>query len=109
VDHAEERADRKLSPEVLPGLELFPGPGVHPDLAPLVALPTADKHSPAAWVHVALGQRERFADPQACSPQHHDQRSQPGAVNTSARGAHHSDDLLDRGRVGGVASALVAR
>jgi hypothetical protein len=39
LDHAEERADRETRAEALPGFELFPCPGVHSDLAALVAFP----------------------------------------------------------------------
>src|ERR1019366_10670128 len=54
VDHAEERADTETGAEVLPGFELFPCPGVHSDLAALVAFSSADE--------------ERFADSQPCAP-----------------------------------------
>jgi len=40
--------------------------------------------------------------------EHDDQGAQPTAVRTVARAAHHGDDLLDGGRVRGVADAFVA-
>ena len=108
MDHAEQRADREPDAELLPGLELLPRPAVHPHLATLAAFAVADKHSPAASVQVGLGERERFSDPQPRSPQHDDQRAQTHAIGARARGTHHGDDLLDGGRVGWVAPALVA-
>src|SRR5450755_198800 len=107
VDHAEERADRETRAEVLPGFELFPCPGVHSDLAALVAFPVADKDSSAAGVHVGLGERERFADSQPGAPEHNDQRAEPDSVWAGTGDAHDGDDLLDGGRVRRVPSAFV--
>src|SRR5215210_4327189 len=92
-----------------PGRELLPGPVVHADLAAAAALAAPHQQRAAARVQVGLGERERLADPQAGSPQHDDQAAQPAAVYAVARAAHHSDDLLDRGRIGRVAHPLVAR
>jgi hypothetical protein len=75
VDDAEERADRETGAELLPGLELLPCPDVHPSFATRVALAVPDKNGPAASVHVGLGKRECFADPQPRSPQHDDERA----------------------------------
>jgi hypothetical protein len=68
MDNAEQRAGRELDPELLPGLDLLPRPAVHPDLATLVALAMAHQHGAATRVEVGLSERERFADPQPCSP-----------------------------------------
>src|SRR4051812_43338896 len=57
-EHAEQRADRQLDAEVLPLLQLLPGPVVHADLAPAAALPSADEDRAAAGVEVGLGERE---------------------------------------------------
>jgi hypothetical protein len=54
-------------------------------------------------------QRERFVDAKTGAPQHDDQPAQPPAVPTVAGDAHDRDDLLDGGRVGWIAQALVAR
>jgi hypothetical protein len=64
---------------------------------------------PAARIEVGLGERERLTDPQASAPQHNDQATQPAAVDTVTGVAHHSDDLLDRRRIGQVAHPVVAR
>src|SRR4051812_24827363 len=37
-DDAQQRTDRKLGPQLQPGLELLPAPGVHADLATAPAL-----------------------------------------------------------------------
>jgi hypothetical protein len=39
VDHAQQRADRKLPAELEPWIELLPRPTIHPNLAALAALP----------------------------------------------------------------------
>src|ERR671935_216983 len=95
VDDAEQRSDRQLDPHGQPGRELLPGPVVHPHLA--------------APAKVGLGERERLADAQASAPEHDDQAAQPAAVDGVAGVAHHGDDLLDRGRVGGVTHPLLVR
>src|SRR6266536_3483182 len=63
----------------------------------------------AAAREVRLAQRERFVDAKTGSPQHDDQPAEPPAVQTVAGDAHDRDDLLDGGRVGWIAQALVAR
>jgi hypothetical protein len=51
---------------------------------------------------------ECLADPQACSPEQHNQCAQPLAEGIVGNGSHDGDDLLDRRRVGRVLLALVA-
>jgi hypothetical protein len=109
VDDAEERSDRQLNARLEPGRELLPCPVVHADLAAAAALAAADEQRSAARVQVGLGERERLVDPQAGAPQHDDQAAQSAAVDAVAGAAHDGDDLLDRGRVCGVAHPLVAR
>jgi hypothetical protein len=58
---------------------------------------------------VSLSEVERFADPQSCSPEHDDQRSQASAVRTVACRAHDGDDLLDGRWVGRKAETFVFR
>lgn len=64
VDHAQQRVDREPDAQLLPGIDVLPGPAVHADLATLVALAMADDHRSRASVEVGLGERERLADPQ---------------------------------------------
>jgi hypothetical protein len=64
ADDAEERPDRQLFADLEPWVELLPAPAVHADLAALAALAAAHQDRPAGTVKVALGERERFADPQ---------------------------------------------
>jgi len=73
VDDAEQRSDRKLEPQLEPGLELFPAPRIHPDLAAPAAL---------AATH------ERFVDAEPGAPEDHDQAAQPTPVRTVAGRAH---------------------
>jgi hypothetical protein len=47
-------------------------------------------------VQIALGQRQRFADPQPSAPQYDDHAAKPDCVGVITGGAHHGDDLLDR-------------
>jgi hypothetical protein len=77
VDDAEQCADRKLCALLQPRRELVPRPRVHADLATLAALATAHEDRAAHAIKVALGKRERFADPQAGAPQHDDQAAHP--------------------------------
>jgi hypothetical protein len=72
AQHAEQRADGQGRAELQPGIEMVPGPTVHPDLAPPAAFPGANEDRAALSVKVGLGQRERFADPQPGAPQHDD-------------------------------------
>src|SRR2546423_13250463 len=80
-----------------PRRQLLPPPSVHPDLAPLAALAMADQDRPSVCIEIALGQSERFADPQTRAPQHDDQATEPDAIRLITGGAHHRDDLLDLG------------
>jgi hypothetical protein len=48
-------------------------------------------------------------DAQPGSPEDHDQAAQPAAVRAVSGSTHHSDDLLDFRRIGGVGQALIAR
>jgi hypothetical protein len=108
VDHAQQRADRQLSADLEPWVELVPGPAVHPDLAAPAALPTPDEHRAEAAVRVTLLEGECFADPQAGTPEQHDQRAKAVTVSAVADRAHDRDDLLNARRIGRVPLALVA-
>ncbi len=109
VDDAQQRADGQLHPAFQPGLELLPAPAVHARLAALAALTLPHEKAPARNVEVAFGEGERLADPESGAPQQHDQGAGPEAVRAVASAAHHRNDLLNAGRIGGVAQALVAR
>src|SRR5450755_2788310 len=100
VDHAQQRADRQLTANLEPWVELLPRPTVHPNLAALAALATADKNRAPGTIEIALLKRERFADPQPSAPEQHDQRPQPVAIGAVTDTTHHCDDLLDGRRVG---------
>jgi hypothetical protein len=88
---------------------MVPGPAVHPDLAAPTPLPGANRDGAALSVNVGLGQRERFTDPQASTPEHDEHAAQPDPLGPVARGSHHCDDLLDVRRVRRIAKALVPR
>ncbi len=45
--------------------------------------------------------------PDACAPQHNDQTAHPPTVTSISGLAHDRDDLVDRGRIGGVPAAFV--
>jgi hypothetical protein len=109
VDYAEKSPDGEIASDLEPWLQLIPGPAVHPDLAALPALAPPNQHRTAQTVEIRFGKVECLADPEPGAPQHHDQGTQPCTVWTVAGGAHDGDDLLDRGRIGRVAEALVAR
>jgi hypothetical protein len=107
--NAEQRADGQREAEVQPLLKLFPGPVVHADFAAAAALAAADEDRAAAGVEVSLGERECLVDAQPGAPEHDDQAAHPQTVPRGAGLAHDSDDLLDGGWIGGIATALVAR
>jgi hypothetical protein len=90
------------------GIELLPSPTVHPDFAAPPALPVSDLDRAPDPVQIALGQRERFADPQPGAPQHDDHAAEPDPVGVIPGGAHDGDDLLDRWRVRRIAQSFVA-
>src|SRR5215204_5415400 len=73
VDDAEQQTDRELGPQLEPGLQFFPSPRVHADLATAPALAAPDQERTAAWIEIALGERERLLDAQPGSPHDHDQ------------------------------------
>ena len=87
---------------------MLPSPVVHAGLASLAALAAADEQRSSPLVEVGFGECERFVKAQTGPPQDHDETAEPLAVRRVAGGAHDGDDLLDLGRVGGVALALVA-
>jgi hypothetical protein len=80
VQDAEERTDRQALAQLNPWLQLLPGPAVHTNLAALAALPVSNEDRAANRVKVGLGERERFADPEASAPQDDDQRTKPDAA-----------------------------
>jgi hypothetical protein len=88
---------------------VLPAPLVHTDLAPAPALAAAHEQCAATVVEVRLVEGERLVDPESRSPQHDDQAAQPAAMAPITGRAHDRDDLLDGGRVGRIAHALVAR
>src|SRR5215210_4252130 len=60
ADDAQERTDRELAPHLKPGLQLFPAPGIHADLAAAPALSVPDQQRATALVQVAFGESERL-------------------------------------------------
>ena len=107
VNDAQHRADWKLTPELEPWVDLFPGPSVHPDFPALAALPVPDEHGAAGTVQIALLKCERLADSQSGPPEQHDQRPEAMPLGAVADRAHHGDDLLHRRRVGRILLALL--
>jgi hypothetical protein len=87
----------------------MPSPVVHSNLTPLASLAVADEHRPASRLKVSLGEHQGLVDPKTCAPEHHDEASEAQARRTLSRVAHHSDDLLDPWRIGGISAALVSR
>lgn len=71
TENAEQRPHRKPGALLEPPVELAPGPGVHPDLAPLVALPVPNDQRTGLAIQVGLEEGERLADPKTGAP-HHD-------------------------------------
>ncbi len=74
---------RAVGAESEPGIETFPTPPVHPNLAALAAFPGAVQHSAPVAIKVGLGQDGRFADPQPGTPEHNDHAAQPDAFGLS--------------------------
>jgi hypothetical protein len=109
AQYAEQAADWQVPAELEPGIEVQPGPAVHPDLTPLIALAVTDRQGTAPGVEVGFVESERLADSQPGAPEHDDDPAQPDAVGSLAGGSHHRDDLLDRRRVWRVAKPRVAR
>jgi hypothetical protein len=109
VDYAQQCAERKLAADFEPRVELTPCPAIHPDLAALAALPPPHEHCTTGTVKVALLKSERFTDPQARTPEQHNQRAKPETIGAFAKRTHDSDDFLDGRRIGRVLLALVAR
>ena len=109
VQHTEQRPDRQLGAELKPRTELLKCPAVHSDFASPPALPGSHQDRAAVHIEIGLGERERFADPQPCPPEHDDHAAQPDAVSAVAGGAHNRDDLLDCWRVRRVAEPFLCR
>jgi hypothetical protein len=70
---AEQRSNWHIDVDVKPGLELFPSPVVHPDLAAPAALAATHEHGATAGIEVGRAERERFMDAQPGAPKHDDQ------------------------------------
>ena len=109
LDHAEQRPRRERRALGRPVGQGRPCPGVDPDLATPVTLPVPDEQAPSPLVEVGLGEREGLVDPNARAPQHNDQTPHPPAVTAISGLAHDRDDLVDRGRIGGVTASFVRR
>jgi hypothetical protein len=88
TDYAEERSDWHCDAELEPRVEMLPAPAVHTDLAAFTAFPAANNDAATYGVEVALGERERFADPQSRSPKHDDQRAGTQTMCAIAGAAH---------------------
>src|SRR5215218_5923032 len=69
----EQRTDRELAPHLNPGLELFPSPAVHADLATAPTLAAPDQQWATARIEIAFRESERFLYAQPGSPHDHDQ------------------------------------
>jgi hypothetical protein len=60
-------------------------------------------------IEIGFGERQRFLDPQSGAPEDHGQATQASPVQLIPGLAHDGDDLLDFGRIGGIAETLVSR
>jgi hypothetical protein len=68
ADNAEDRPDWKRRSVLEPGPKLDPAPLVHPDLATLSTLTTANDDRAPGGVKIALGEAECFRDSKAGAP-----------------------------------------
>jgi hypothetical protein len=107
VDHTEQRTDGELLAEILPWVKLVPRPLVHADFTTFVAFPVPDQNRSARVLKVGLCQGERFADPEAGSPEHDDQRAKAQVVRPVARLAHYLNYFLDARWIGWIPVAPV--
>lgn len=64
-----------LEADLSPGIEMLPGPLIHPDLATLSAHAATNEDASPLDVKVALGEGERLTYAQACAPEHNRQRA----------------------------------
>ena len=60
IDDAEQRTDGHTEAPADPGLQFFPTPRVHADLAAAAAFAVTDEQRAAAVIQIDLGERERF-------------------------------------------------
>ena len=74
IDDAKQRPNRNLDAVGKPRAQQLPAPLIHPDLATLVNLAMTHKDRAPSFIEIALSQRQRPADPQPGTPQHHDRR-----------------------------------
>jgi hypothetical protein len=109
MDRAEERADRQRGARIEPGSQLVPRPAIHAGLAPSAALTLAHEYRPTTAVEVALGERQRLADPESRPPKDDHEAPQAQPVPSAARGAHDGNNLLDVRRIRGIAQAFIPR
>jgi hypothetical protein len=109
VDHAEERTNRQLHPELQLEIKLPPSPIVHANLAALATLAMPDEHRSAPGLEVSLGECQGLADPKTGSPEDDRQPSKAQSRRPLPGLAHQGDDLLHPRWIGGVAAALVLR
>src|SRR5204862_4481170 len=106
---AEERADGPGGARLEPGRQLVPRPAIHADLAPSAALAATYEYRPTTAVEIALGERQRLADPESRPPEDDHEAPQAQPVPSTARGAHDSNNLIDARRIRGIAQAFVPR
>src|SRR5215207_6958374 len=83
-----------------------PIPRVHADLAATSALAATHEQRPAPVVEMGFGEGQRFLDAQPGPPEDDDQATQASPVRAVAGRAHDGDDLLNFGRIGGIAETL---
>ena len=79
----------------------MPSPVIHSNLTALASLAVTHKHRSACALKISLGEGQRLADPKAGAPEHDDQTAKAQSGWALPCLAHHGDDLLHPGRVGG--------
>jgi hypothetical protein len=106
VHDAQQSADRQRGAQVQPWLDLLPAPAVHADLAPLAALAASHEDRAGAAVKIASA---RASASLIRSPARHKTTISARTRSPWALGPADRNDLVDRRRIGGVLSVLVAR
>lgn len=81
---------------------------VRTDLAASATLAASDEQRAAAGVKIGLSERQRFLGRRPARHRTDDQAAKAPTADAVAGGSHDGDDLLDRGRVGRIAKALLA-
>jgi hypothetical protein len=80
-----------------------------PTFATTSTLAATHEQRAAPVIEIGFGERKRFPDSQPGPPKDDDQATQASAVRVVSGCAHDGDDLLNFGRIRGIAETLVSR